>query len=443
MNVCLVMRLRCSAHSAFHVAGIDAKIGPGNNTAMMKTVWGSVAVASRIGALLAHFVCCLSLTQRTLSFSVNLFQGRFSSSSRSVVLYAGSNKKSKRSSGGSGGGGGGFGTSQKKKNNEKLNGPTRKQILKRVEKVYGGTSPEQIARATQERIQTCIREQPPPVQMALQLYQQLQQWESHVSQLSVLEQAQLDPSAIDGANRARQELDRLYKEHESMIASDQDLHNLLQRFTWDASADAKVARSIVGDMNAQTVQSIERACAMVAEVVLFPDDHHGLCLDVGCGFGILVPFLVRAGIPASNIHGVDLSAEMIRNAKEQHPAPTFTACDFLNEYPTPAERCDDKFRAVIFCSSLHDLPDPTAALAKATSLLDVGGRIVIVHPQGASHVLQQRRSNPVLVKRGLPNADELGALPNLQLIEKPPVTADQGYLAVLRKTGQDDAETTT
>ncbi|KAL7567622.1 hypothetical protein ACA910_000216 [Epithemia clementina (nom. ined.)] len=406
-------------------------------------------------------VICFSVTVQP-TFSTSLIDGRqqqcdvnllrkFSThcqpSARRFVLYAATaNSKTKKNPARNGGGG--FGAASRDKNN-KQKAPSKKQILKRVEQVYGGTSPEQIARATQEKIQSWIRQQPPPVQMALQLYQQLQQWEAHVSQLSVLQQAQLEPAAMEGATRARQELDRLYQEHATLISSDQELHNLLQKYTWDASADAKLARSLVGDMSPATVQCIERACQLVSEVVVVENNNSDdkrptkqkndrLCLDVGCGFGVLVPFLVRAGIPAENIHGVDLSPEMIRNAQEQHPTCSFTACDFLNDQDFQPR---GKFHAIIFCSSLHDLPDPTAALVKATALLAdddgdggiAGGRIVIVHPQGASHVLQQKRSNPVLVKRGLPDANDLRALPNLRLVVEPTMANDTKYLAVLEK----------
>ena len=91
------------------------------------------------------------------------------------------------------------------------------------------------------------------------------------------------------------------------------LEKLLQKFTWDASADAKAARAIAGEMNAETRRRIARACQRVADAVA---NNNRLVLDVGCGFGVLVPFLTEAGIPAANIHGVDLSPEMIRNAQE-------------------------------------------------------------------------------------------------------------------------------
>ena len=396
----------------------------------MATLSMNVLSKFTIISALLHGASAFSNRVPTANAGCRLFHRRIEDDCSSTQLCA---KKKRKTSGSNSSGGGGFGAVKEK------GPPTKKQILKRVEQTYGGTTPQQIAQATQEKIQKQIRSQPPPVQMALQLYQQLQQWDAHLSRMSLLQQSQLDPSEMEGAKRARNELDKIFQENSNLISCDQDLHNLLQQFTWDASADAKAARAVTGDMNAEISGRIEKACAIVADAVR----ENGLCLDVGCGFGVLIPFLLKAGIPAVNIHGVDLSPEMIRNAKEQHAyakdkSPTFTACDFINDYDGP-DNGATKFQSIVFCSCLHDLPDPTAALTKATSLLEEGGKIVIVHAQGASHVLKQVESNPVLVQRGLPTSSELEQLPQLRLFQEPADAAtareeSEGYLAVLEKT---------
>ena len=107
-----------------------------------------------------------------------------------------------------------------------------------------------------------------------------------------------------------------------------------------------------------------------------------------------------------------------------------------------------KYQAVLFCSSLHDLPDCRQALLKAIDLLETSGKLIIVHPQGAFHVAQQHKSNPVLVPRGLPTASELeewlcgdGDDPNAKRMELTVAPAEaksqqevrEGYLAVLTK----------
>lgn len=304
--------------------------------------------------------------------------------------------------------------------------PSKKSALKTLENTYGGTSTQDIARGTQQRIESAIKSLPPHLQMATQIYQQLRRWDAQLENLSILQQANLSPQEMEGAKRAQEELERLYREHNF---SENDLHNIFQKITWDASADAKAARAITGDMPKEIQARVERGCRIVAEAA-----SSGRCLDVGCGFGVLVPFLEKTGLRQSQIHGVDLSTEMIRNARERFPKVSFSAVDFLNEYED-----DDGFDAIIFCSSLHDMPDQAAALKKAVTLLRKNGKLVVLHPQGASHVLGQMRSNPIMVKRGLPNVEELRSMDlGVEILVEPvgansDAEAMEGYLFVLKK----------
>lgn len=335
-----------------------------------------------------------------------------------IPCYAAKKKAKKR-----GAGGGGFGSV---KSAPTLN---KKTIMKRVQQKYGGTTPQEIAAGTQKRMNAAMQKLPPHMLHATQIYQQLQKWNAHLGTMTILQQAGLPPEELEGAARAQQELERLYNEHDF---TENDLHNIFQQQTWDASADAKTARAIASGnkMPDDIQQRVDRACEIVAAAV---QNGGGRCLDVGCGFGVLVPHLVKKGVPPEQIVGVDLSPEMIRNAQDLYPESTFEAADFL-QY-----RDDKGFDAVLFCSALHDLPDMTASLKSAASLLRPGGKLVILHAQGASHVLKQVRANPVMVKRGLPLAEELRqTLPDFDLVVEPvaagsPQEEEEGYLAVLQK----------
>jgi SAM-dependent methyltransferase len=265
--------------------------------------------------------------------------------------------------------------------------------------------------------------------------------------MSVLEQAKLPPDELDGAKRARDELDRIFDEHG---ICESDLQIALQRATWDASADAKAARAMTGKMPPDVEERVDAACRIVAEACCRSgsgdgEGKGGRCLDVGCGYGALVPSLRKAGLGVEQIVGVDLSPEMIRNAREQHPGVDFVAADFLKDGGGgggEAGFAGGPFRAVVFCASLHDLPNARDAIARAATLLETGGKVVVAHPQGASHVLRQSSANPALVPRGLPDADELrtvaGELGCLELVVEPAPAgsvreSDEGYLAVLEK----------
>ena len=328
-------------------------------------------------------------------------------------------KKNLKTSGGSGGFGAPATTPKK---------TSHKDVAIRIAQQYGGTTAADIVRGTQQRIDKAMASLPSHLQVATQLYQELQTWNARLATLSVLEHANLPPQELDGARRAQEELERIFQEHD--LTRD-DLHNIFQQITWDASADAKAARAMTGTMSKEITDKVDRACRIVAEAV----GPKGRCLDVGCGYGVLVPHLTQCGLTASQIYGVDLSPEMIRNGKEQHRGVNFEASDF-QKYTS-----DDDFDAIIFCSSLHDLPNVKKALNRAASLLRPQGKLVVVHPQGAAHVARQNTANPVMVHDTLPDAEKLKTMVGeLGLeIEKEPAKSgssqeeNEGYLAVLVK----------
>lgn len=327
----------------------------------------------------------------------------------------------------SGGGGGGFGAAKLAPKK-----PSKQAVAKKIQKTYGGTSQQDIARGTQQQMEKAMTSLPPHLQAATQLYQQLQKWNSLISSMSVLDQTKIPTQDMDGARRAKEELDRIYQEYD---LTENDVHNIFQKITWDASADAKAARALTGKMPKEIEDRIDKACSIVADAVKAAGED-GTCLDVGCGFGVLTPSLTKAGVDQKQIYGVDLSPEMIRNAQEFYPGASFEEADFFAYEPNAKI---DGFDAIILCSALHDLPDSVGALKKAASLLRPKGKLVIVHAQGASHVKKQVSANPVLVKRGLPDADELRELDiGLTLVVEPAGANSreesfQGYLAVLQK----------
>jgi 2-polyprenyl-3-methyl-5-hydroxy-6-metoxy-1,4-benzoquinol methylase len=358
---------------------------------------------------------------------------------RSVVGCLKASKKGLGSGGDSG-----FGSTASTNNNSN----NKKALLKQVQRKYGGSTAQEIAAGTQRCIERALKNLPPHLQAAAKLYQNLRQWDAHVATLSILEQTRLfPPGEVEGAQRARGELDRICSAHN---VTEIDLHNLFQRITWDASADAKAARAVTGSMPVAIADRIDRACRLVAGATKTTMDDvggNGTCLDVGCGFGTLVPNLMNAGLHPHQIYGVDLSQEMIRNAMALYPECNFQVADFLDYTPGGRRRTDHVnaephlFDSILFCSALHDTPDQFLALHKAGTLLRPGGTVVIVHAQGAAHVNQQVQSNPVLVRRGLPDANELekiGSEVGMTVLVKPanaktPKDLEEGYLAVLQK----------
>jgi malonyl-CoA O-methyltransferase len=95
----------------------------------------------------------------------------------------------------------------------------------------------------------------------------------------------------------------------------------------------------------------------------------GRVLDAGCGKGRYAA-LVRQQRPASEVHAVDLSAEMLRHV----PAGIRTRQASIQDLPYP----DGHFDLVYCVEALEHVPNPDAALAELSRVLAPGGRLVIV-----------------------------------------------------------------
>ena len=341
-----------------------------------------------------------------------------------------------------GGFGGGFGGNTKQKGKKTSKGGAKSgsqsssslsqkkklQMKEKLIKSYGGD----IAKGTEQRVQDAMKELPPHIQEISELYRKVKRWNASMESLSVMQQSQIPPRDLEGAKRARAELDMFYEKHG---INEQFMHNIFQQITWDASADAKAVQATIGKMPDDILKRVNKACSIIADNVKAAGRKEGRCLDVGCGHGTLIPNLTEAGIYPNQITGVDLSPEMIRNAEQRFRGPKFIATDFL-QYDE-----GEQYDGIIFCSSLHDLPDMKGSVSKASELLRANGRIVIMHAQGATHVLGQVRANPILVKRGLPNSLELNdwAKEMNLAVEISPYDPgseqdlEDGYLAVLLK----------
>eukprot|EP00547_Thalassionema_nitzschioides_P002579 CAMPEP_0194209554 /NCGR_PEP_ID=MMETSP0156-20130528/7641_1 /TAXON_ID=33649 /ORGANISM="Thalassionema nitzschioides, Strain L26-B" /LENGTH=365 /DNA_ID=CAMNT_0038936747 /DNA_START=18 /DNA_END=1112 /DNA_ORIENTATION=- len=327
-----------------------------------------------------------------------------------------------------GGGFGSGGATGKSKKGKTLSTKKKLQIKERVLKDYGGD----IQKGTDQRMKDAMAALPDHIQSIAELYKKIVRWDAYIASISEDQKAKLPPRDVDGAKNARAQLESFLNEYS---LGENDLHNIFQKITWDASADAKAANAAVGKMPAHIEERVDKACEVVAEAVKTKGRKDGRLLDVGTGHGALIPNLIKAGLYASQITGIDLSTEMIRNAKETYRVVNFIAMDFLEFSP------DDGFDGILFCSSLHDLPDMKGSLAKAASLLRSDGKMVILHAQGGMHVVGQVKANPVMVKRKLPPAEELEAMANeLNLtLEHEPAEAgstrdeEEGYLAILKK----------
>ena len=306
---------------------------------------------------------------------------------------------------------GGSNTKSKGETKRKVNtSELKNKLLKKVTKMYGGTTPEEITRGTEKRIESMMT---PEIKEAFVLRDVCQQFDKRVSGMdfdTIRRKFSNEDIELAVQNRDKYEL---YLTENNL--SPEKLQMEMQRITWDASATAKACKSLTGTMSTTFQNRVLKASQYAYDVCSEDDDDK--VLDVGCGYGVTIPFLKKVGFRNKQIHGIDLSSEMIDYAKQFYPdievdGGKFIADDF---YKLGGQQQNTttttKYRSVLFCSALHDLPDMKTALLKTKNeLLDttkIGSRIIIIHAQGASHVQGQTKQNSLLVPRALPTTDEL------------------------------------
>lgn len=97
-------------------------------------------------------------------------------------------------------------------------------------------------------------------------------------------------------------------------------------------------------------------------------------VDLGCGTGSLSVLLAEAG---HEVHGLDLSEEMVRAARSKATTAGVTV-DFTTGDAAHPPHPKGTFDVVLARHVLWALPDPAAALEEWVSLLRPGGVLVLV-----------------------------------------------------------------
>ncbi|MBN2123641.1 MAG: class I SAM-dependent methyltransferase [Deltaproteobacteria bacterium] len=131
-------------------------------------------------------------------------------------------------------------------------------------------------------------------------------------------------------------------------------------------------------------------------------------LDVGCGTGVLVPYILDRVGKQGRVYELDYAPNMIEINRKLHPDERirFLLCD-VTEIPLEAEHCD-----VVLCfACFPHFDDKEKALRSLTRVLKEKGILCIVHFDSSEGINDHHRKagTPVMHDR-LPEIDEMKGL---------------------------------
>lgn len=112
---------------------------------------------------------------------------------------------------------------------------------------------------------------------------------------------------------------------------------------------------------------------------LTPVNPGSSILDVGCGTGVLLPYLSDLTGPTGRITAVDRASEMLRRAHDRASAlDTPVACLLCD---IESDILADRFDLIVLYCVLPHLSDPVSTIVKLKeNNLNPNGRILIAHP---------------------------------------------------------------
>jgi len=198
-----------------------------------------------------------------------------------------------------------------------------------------------------------------------------------------------------------------------------DCHEALVEVTWDV-----IAAFLPVTHSPTPTPAASQKLTAIARAAVDGSLKAPRVLDVGCGNGLLLPFLGASGMPGSAYRGVDLSSRMIEVAKRVHAGAgaRFDAVSFATVCGEAAEAAKEAaageavcgealkgYDAIVFNGALQFFVDPAETLASAAALLEPGeySRIVLAHLNGASFVRKEAEDNPTTVRSTMPSLSAL------------------------------------
>ncbi len=143
----------------------------------------------------------------------------------------------------------------------------------------------------------------------------------------------------------------------------------------------------------------ERNDAVIKRIL----DNCGICegshvLDVACGTGVLFPdYILRKAV----VTGIDISAEMVKMAKEKFPQIDVICGD------AESISFEENFDAVMIYNAFPHFPTPEKLIENLSKSLKSGGRISIAHGASREEINKCHSGKPSKISLPLPEAEEI------------------------------------
>lgn len=166
-----------------------------------------------------------------------------------------------------------------------------------------------------------------------------------------------------------------------------------------ANAQKEYFRTRVGVFLQPIPQTILARTQKIAESAGLSESSQ--VLDVGTGTGALICHFLSLGVKEEHITGIDLSDEMLGQARQRYPLVNFIRADILDADTVIGK--PQQFDAVFFNACFGNLFNQKLALQKTQALLRQGGSIIISHPMGNRFVKALHDSDPQIVPYLLPD----------------------------------------
>ena len=126
-------------------------------------------------------------------------------------------------------------------------------------------------------------------------------------------------------------------------------------------------------------------------------------LDVGCGTGVFIPFLLSRIGGEGRLVALDVAEEMLKRAR----AKGFKDIEYLLADVTSIPLGDEIFDAVVCYSSFPHFQDKPRALAEINRVTKSGGRLLICHTSSRAVVNQLHRQIPAVANDIIPDEHEM------------------------------------